>query len=172
MLIPSHLPKKKFAKGDFLLQQDESVQFAFYVLNGCLKSSFIDKTGKEHIMQFACEGWYITDMNGFFNHQPSTLLIQAIEETEVLAFDRASMAEFKDESKEDIIERTRILTRNIIATQKRLMLLLSSTGEERYLNFMQIYPSLMQRLPLKMIASYIGVTPEYLSEIRKKIASR
>jgi hypothetical protein len=79
---------------------------------------------------------------------------------------------WEDASREELLEQIKMLTRNIITANKRTRMLLSSTGEERYIDFIQTYPTLTQRLPLKLIAAYIGITPEYLSEIRRKFAGK
>ncbi len=127
---------------------------------------------KEHILQFAPEGWLISDLDSFINQKPSTLFIEAIEDSQVIAIDRNEFKIFENLDKPELLEQIRKITRNIFATNKRLTLLLSSTAEERYLDFMQTYPTIMQRLPLKLITSYIGVTLQYLSEIQKKLVKK
>lgn len=163
---------KHFPKGTILLRQGEVCNSGYKVIQGCLKSYFVDAAGKEHILQFAPEGWIITDMNSILNGVPSGIFIEAVEDTEVhwIRRDRAGL--WLDTSREELLDQVNMLMRNIIASNKRTRLLLSSTGEERYLDFLQTYPTLAQRLPLKLIAAYIGVTPEYLSEIRRKVAGR
>lgn len=163
---------KFFKKGTVILQEGEVCKFGCKVIKGCLKSYFIDDAGKEHIIQFAPEGWLISDMNSLFNKVPSTIYIDAIEDTEVL-WVRTDMNDLWElASREDLLDQIKTLTRNIIAGNKRTRMLLSSTAEERYQDFIQTYPTLTQRLPLKLIASYIGITPEYLSEIRRKVAGK
>jgi CRP-like cAMP-binding protein len=164
--------KKFIKKGALLLQQGEICKFGCKVISGCLKSYVLDDTGKEHIMQFAPEGWIITDMNSLFNHTPSNITIAAIEDSEVHWIESAMLDFWEDVSREELLEQIKMLTRNIITANKRTRMLLSSTGEERYIDFIQTYPTLTQRLPLKLIAAYIGITPEYLSEIRRKFAGK
>ena len=164
--------KKIIKKGALLLQQGEICKFGCKVISGCLKSYVLDDTGKEHIMQFAPEGWIITDMNSLFNHTPSNITIAAIEDSEVHWIESAMLDFWEDASREELLEQIKMLTRNIITANKRTRMLLSSTGEERYIDFIQTYPTLTQRLPLKLIAAYIGITPEYLSEIRRKFAGK
>lgn len=164
--------KKIIKKGTLLLQQGEICKFGCKVISGCLKSYVIDNTGKEHIMQFAPEGWIITDMNSLFNHTPSNITIEAIEDSEVHWIQSEILDFWEEASREELLEQIKMLTKNIITANKRTRMLLSSTGEERYIDFIQTYPTLTQRLPLKLIASYIGVTPEYLSEIRRKVAGK
>jgi CRP-like cAMP-binding protein len=164
--------KKFIKKGTLLLQQGEICKFGCKVISGCLKSYVLDDTGKEHIMQFAPEGWIITDMNSLFNHTPSNITIAAIEDSEVHWIESEMLDFWEDASREELLEQIKMLTRNIITANKRTRMLLSSTGEERYIDFIQTYPTLTQRLPLKLIAAYIGITPEYLSEIRRKFAGK
>jgi CRP-like cAMP-binding protein len=164
--------KKFIKKGALLLQQGEICKFGCKVISGCLKSYVLDDTGKEHIMQFAPEGWIITDMNSLFNHTPSNITIAAIEDSEVHWIESEMLDFWEDASREELLEQIKMLTRNIITANKRTRMLLSSTGEERYIDFIQTYPTLTQRLPLKLIAAYIGITPEYLSEIRRKFAGK
>ena len=164
--------KKFIKKGALLLQQGEICKFGCKVISGCLKSYVLDDTGKEHIMQFAPEGWIITDMNSLFNHTPSNITIAAIEDSEVHWIESAMLDFWEGASREELLEQIKMLARNIITANKRTRMLLSSTGEERYIDFIQTYPTLTQRLPLKLIAAYIGITPEYLSEIRRKFAGK
>ena len=164
--------KKSIKKGTILLRQGEICKFGCKVITGCLKSYVIDATGKEHIMQFAPEGWIITDMNSLNNNVPSDITIEAIENSEVHWIQSETLDIWEKSSREVLLEQIKMLTRNIITANKRTRMLLSSTGEERYIEFIQTYPTLTKRLPLKLIAAYIGITPEYLSEIRRKVAGK
>ncbi|MEY3126190.1 MAG: hypothetical protein RL273_300 [Bacteroidota bacterium] len=163
---------KSIPKGTILLRQGEVCKFGCRVISGCLKSYVIDNAGKEHIMQFAPEGWLVTEMNSLFNRVPSSINIEAIEDSEVHWIQNEKFEVWENASREELLEQIKLLTRNIITANKRTRMLLSSTGEERYRDFIQTYPTLTQRLPLKLIASYIGITPEYLSEIRRKVAGK
>jgi CRP-like cAMP-binding protein len=172
MTIFNKAELKTITKGTILLQQGQLCKFGCKVIKGCLKSYIIDPFGKEHIMQFAPEGWLITDMDSVFNQVPSNTYIEAIEDSVVYWLQNKMTDFFDDLTAEELREQSKMMTRNIIASNKRTRLLLSSTGKERYLDFIQTYPTLAKRLPLKDIAAYIGVTPEYLSEIRRKLAGR
>jgi len=163
---------KTISKGTVLLRQGDVCKFGCKVIKGCLISYLIDDTGKEHIMQFAPEGWLITEMNSLLNDAPSSIYIKAIEDTEVYWVQGKKMDVWESANREELIEQINLLTRNIISANKRTRMLLSSTSEERYLDFIETYPTLALRLPLKLIAAYIGITPEYLSEIRRKVAGK
>lgn len=102
----------------------------------------------------------------------SSINIEAIEDTEVYWIQGKAMDVWESAKREELLEQINLLTRNIISANKRKRMLLSSTSEERYLDFIETYPTSAQRLPLKLIAAYIGITPEYLSEIRRKVAGK
>lgn len=163
---------KKILKGEILLRSGEIASFAYKVESGCLKSYVIDHTGKEHILQFAPEDWLIADMDSATNKKPSVIFIEAIEDSEVSFIATSGFEDLHDLDKNLLIRMTAKLRNNLIATNKRIIGLLSATAKERYLDFIKTYPTLVQRLPLKLIASYIGITPEYLSDMRRKMAKR
>jgi CRP-like cAMP-binding protein len=172
MDIFDKLPTKKVKKGTIILFKGDTCQYGYMVKSGCLRSYVIDKSGKEHILQFAPEGWLISDIDSLMNHKKATIFIDAIEDSEIIMLHRSALENIDTLERADLIEHNTKLAKNIIATNRRLALLLSATAEERYLDFIDTYPKLVQRLPLKLIASYVGMTPEYLSEIRKKIAKK
>lgn len=163
---------KTFTKGTILLREGEVCGFGCKVISGCLKSYVVDRIGKEHIIQFAPEDWIITDMESLFNQTPSSIFIEAIEDTKVYWIQKDMVQRLEEAKNEDLLIHIKMLTRNIITSNKRTRMLLSSTGEERYFDFLKTYPTLAQRLPLKLIASFIGITPEYLSGIRRKVAGK
>jgi CRP-like cAMP-binding protein len=167
-----NLATKKIAKSAILLSPGQSSNVGYKVISGCLKSYVIDNSGKEHILQFAPEGWFISDLENFTKQTPSQIFIDAVEDAEVELFTRDSYSELKEFDKEGLIEFTIKLRNNLFATNNRLISLLSWTAEERYLEFMETYPDLIQRLPQKLIASYLGMTPEHLSYIRGKLSKK
>ena len=159
-------------KGEFLLRAGEPTSHIYYVRKGCLRSYIIDDKGREHVYQFAPEDWLISDEQALMEGAPATLFIDAIEDTEVVELKRPAGSWTNDldpDTANDLITR---LERKINAFRNRILLLLSATAEERYANFLEIYPGLAQRVPQKMIASYIGVTPESLSRVRKDMTHR
>lgn len=163
---------KKILKGEILLRFGEIASFTYKVESGCLKSYVIDNAGKEHILQFAPEDWLIGDMDSATNRKPSVIFIEAIEDSEVSFIATSDFEDLHDLDKNLLIKMSVKLRNNLIATNKRIIGLLSATAKERYLEFIKTYPTLVQRLPLKLIASYIGITPEYLSDMRRKMAKR
>jgi len=163
---------KKVTKGTILLRAGEVAKETYMVNKGCLKSYVLDANGKEHIIQFAPEGWLISNLDSFINELPSSLFIEAIEDTELSFFIKSDFPDINTLEKGALLELNIKFQNNLIATNKRIIGLLSYSSQQRYNEFTETYPSLVKRLPLKLIASYIGVTPEYLSEIRRKIIKK
>lgn len=164
-LITSYIKIKHLKKKHFLYQEGDIQQHLVFVNSGCLRSYSIDDNGTEHILQFAPPGWWIADMQSFLNSTPASLNIDAIEDTELVMIKRAELEELYVSI--PILERYfRILTeRSLAAFQQRLVDSLSLTAAARYTNFCERYPSLIQCLPQKYVASYIGITPEFLSKM-------
>lgn len=163
---------KTFSKGEFLLRPGEIARYGFFVKKGCLKSYVIDNSGKERIIQFAPENWLVSDMDSITNKVPSVVFVEAIEETEVSYINNAEYEDFQKLEKEVLIDMVNKFRNNFIASNKRIIGLLSATSEQRYIDFIETYPTLVNRLSLKLIAAYIGVTPEYLSDIRRKMVKK
>lgn len=161
---------RKLRKRQYLLQEGNVCKYQAFVEKGILRSYTIDEKGSEHILQFASEGWWMADLSSFLTDEPSVFNMEALEEAELLLIDKPSwnlaMEKFPK------LERYfRILIQNhLIATQKRLMHSLSETAEEKYIRFSKIYPLCVQRVPQHMIASYLGITRETLSRLRKQMA--
>ncbi|MGB3946549.1 MAG: Crp/Fnr family transcriptional regulator, partial [Bacteroidia bacterium] len=162
---------KKIKKKQFFLHEKQIAKETAYVLNGCLRSYSIDNNGFEHVLQFAPQGWWITDMYSFISQKEGYLNIDALEDTEVLLLTRESQLALFDHLPQ--LERYfRILTEKaLVSNQQRLMDNLSLTAKQRYRNFCKTYPTLINVLPQKQIASYIGVTPEFLSKMRSNLKS-
>lgn len=163
---------RKVSKGDVLLNSGEIAVYGYQVLSGCLRSYLIDHSGKEHILQFAPENWLITDMDSAVNRKPTVIFIDAIEDSVVIPILIADFEDLHGLEKAVLVEMNTKFRNSIIATNKRIIGFLSATAEERYLEFIETYPTLVQRIPQKLIASYIGITPEYLSELRRKMAKK
>ncbi|WP_316635021.1 Crp/Fnr family transcriptional regulator [uncultured Flavobacterium sp.] len=168
----NNLETKNVSKGTILLHQGDLCKAVYKVVKGCLKSYVTDNTGKEHILQFAPEEWQISDLDSFLNDKPTAVFIEAIEDSEIIILSKDFLLNYKSFDRPALVELNNKLLHNIIATNRRLIALLTVSAEERYIDFTQTYPNLVQRLSLKLIASYIGITPEYLSEIRRKIVHK
>lgn len=157
---------KKLKRKEVLITGNEINQFSAFVLSGCLRSYSLDRNGFEHIIQFAPRGWWIADIHSLISGEKGKLSIDALEDSEMLLLKRSDQELLFKQA--PVFERFfRIIIENSVAAQhNRLMDYLSLTAQERYEAFCKRYPSLMQTLPQKLIASYIGVTPEFLSKMR------
>lgn len=162
---------KKLRKRQYILQQDGICKNLIFVEKGILRSYNVDEKGNEHILQFAPEGWWISDIYSFLTGEPSVYNIDAIEDSELLLISNSALEQLYEQVPK--FERYfRILTQaNMIAMQRRLSSTLSGTAEEKYLRLLSAYPNLISRVPQHMIASYLGLTPETLSRVRKRIVS-
>jgi CRP-like cAMP-binding protein len=162
---------KKLRKKQSILQEGDIGRYNIFVTKGLLRSYTIDEKGNEHILQFALEGWWTADLYSFFTGEPSLFNIEALEDSELLLINHTDWESLLQ--KLPAFERYfRILIQNnLIATQRRLMESLSETAERKYLKFMKTYPESIQRVPQHMIASYLGITRETLSRLRRDIAS-
>ena len=145
-------------------------KYSAFVLDGALRSFTVDQNGKEHILSFATRDWWISDMYSLLTQKPAVLNIEAITDSDVLLLSRENQQLLYE--KVPKFERFfRILVENsLVANQQRLIDNLSSTAEERYLRFIKKYPIIPSCVPQHNIASYLGMTPEFLSKIRAKLA--
>jgi CRP-like cAMP-binding protein len=171
VLIKSVLVPKTLKKGDFLLREGEVAKYGAFVAKGILRSYVIDNKGKEHIIQFAPENWWISDKAGLTDGTASLFFIDAIEDSEVLLIDMAGHLTLIEKLPGYAASFRTGIQKRAEAKDKRIVHSLSSTAEERYNDFLETYPSIAQRVPQHMLASYLGITPETVSRIRKQ-ASR
>jgi CRP-like cAMP-binding protein len=166
----SFMLPKRIRKDTYLVQEGEHSKYLAFVTKGCLRSYTIDKKGEEHIVQFAPEGWWITDLYSFLTGKEATYFIDALEDSDALLIDAASYEKLC-ESVPKFERYFRILLQNnYIATHRRVVASISLTAEEQYLQMLQEFPAIVQRVAQRHIASYLGVTPEALSRIRNRIA--
>lgn len=169
LLKQSGNKRRSVNKAQLLQRPGDTVCRGYYVLEGCLRSYVIDADGKEHVLQFAPENWLVGDQKAAMRKVTATLFIDALEDSVVLEVDFAM--ELREDLRQELMEVVlQKLRNNVVALNDRIVDLLAATGEERYLRFIETYPSLVQRLPQKLIASYLGLTPESLSRIRRGIA--
>lgn len=159
-------------KGDFLLKAGDVCKHAFFTEKGLLRAFTIEESGKEHIIQFAPETWLISDRSSIYFNEPSALFIEAIENSTVLFISAEFMGMIAERSPKFQKANDRALQSHIRQLQQRINQLLGASAEERYSTFIQKYPDLLLRVPLWMIASYLGITPESLSRVRKDLAKK
>jgi CRP-like cAMP-binding protein len=165
----SQLQPKSYKRKQFILQDGDICKYSTFVIKGCLRGFTVDQNGYEHVLNFAPVGWWIADMYSLLTQKPGILNIEALEETDVLLLSKAKQEKLYHEIPQ--FERFfRIITENsLVSYQQRLIDNLSLTAEERYNNFCRRYPTLIQTLPKKQIASYIGVTPEFFSRMQHRM---
>ena len=171
-VIRDQLTPKKLRKKQYLLQEGDVCKFIAFVEKGVMKSYTIDEKGVESIIQFAVEEWLISDLFSFLTSEPATYNIDAIEDCELVLISKTAHEELlRTLPKYETWIRLQ-LTNAYIALQRRLTSIISLSLEERYQYFSTLYPELLQRVPQHMIASYMGLTPETLSRVRRKISER
>ena len=171
-LFLSKIEIRKYKSKTVLLHAGEIATYTYFVNSGILRSFFINNNIMEHILHFACERWWIGDMYSYIAQKPGNLFIEVIEDAEVVLISKEKQNQLYVEIPK--LERFfRILSENsLVAHQERLLDNLSLTAEERFEKLCKKYPSLIQRLPQKHIASYIGVTPEFFSKMKARLLKK
>jgi CRP-like cAMP-binding protein len=169
--LESSFTERTVKRRQFILHEGDICKLNTFVVEGCFRMYLVDEKGKEHNLQFAVENWWIGDIGSFHSEEPSKLYIEAIENSVILQIKKED--QLKLFTKHPKFNRIfRVFTENaLVSSQKRVLQNISSTAEERYLDFVKRYPNFFNRISNVQIASYLGVTPEFLSTIRKKIAN-
>ena len=163
--INSFFTVKRVKKHQYLVQQGEQVQYEYLILSGIFRMFYLDEEGKEYIVQFAGEHWWMADYQAYFNEMVAGLHIVCMEDAEVLCL----KLEGREKLSADLHHMEHFfrvkLTKAYVAQQRRIISLLSSTPQQRYEEFGRLYPTLMQKIPKKYIAEYLGVSRETLSRL-------
>jgi CRP-like cAMP-binding protein len=172
LLFLSKTEIKTYRAKTIVVNAGEISQYSYFVNSGLLRSFNINDNIVEHVLSFACEGWWIGDMYSLISQKPGNLFIEVLEDAEVVLLSRENQNKLFTQIPK--LERFfRILTENsLVAHQERLMDNLSLTAEERFDKFCKRYPTLIQRVPQKQIASYIGVTPEFFSKMKSRLLKK
>jgi len=163
---------KELKKKQFLLQEGDLSKYQAFVESGMMRTYTVDEKGTEHIMQFSPEGWWVADLSSYITGEPSRFNIDALEDSELLLLTKSLWDQLMTKIPKFEHYFRIIIQNHLIATQQRLMQSISETAEEKYMNFIEMYPQCLQRVPQHMIASYLGITKETLSRLRKNIAIR
>ncbi len=161
---------KKIRHGQFLLHAGDRCKYLAFVGKGCLRQYYIDARGQEHVVQFAIEDWWISDMQSTLSGCPATYNIDALEDSELLLFERSRLDELC--AKVPVFERffRLLLEGAFVAKERRIAAAISLSAEQQYLGMIETYPKIVQRVPQHQIASYLGITPQSLSRIRKELS--
>lgn len=169
LLLSSKINTRKFLKNQFVVQNGDVCRFESFVISGALKTFFIDEEGHEHIVSLSIEDWWVSDMDSFISRQPAQLNVQCIEPS-VLAQLSYEDLQYLYIAIPKLERFFRVIIQNgFIAAQKRIISNHSLPAKERYVAFVQRYPAIEQRVPQYMIASYLGITKEFLSKIRQQL---
>lgn len=171
-LLKSFLIHKKIRKKQYLLQAGDICKSFAFVAKGAMRSYTVDDLGVEHIIQFGIEGWIISDLFSFLTGEPANYNIDAVEDSELIIISKTAHEALLVELPKYETYTRQNFEGAYIAMQRRLSLLIGSNLEERYLAFVKRYPEIIQRFPQHMIASYLGLTPETLSRVRKRISQK
>ena len=168
-ILLSKIINRKYLKGQYIVQQGDVCKHSSFVISGCTKTFFMDDKGQEHIIIFSIEDWWTSDIGSFITQTPADYNVQCIENTEVIQFPYHNQEElFQEIPKLERLFR-KMLEKALVSSQKRIVRGFSLTAKEQYLHFKQQYPTIEQRVPQYMIASYLGITREFLSKIKSQL---
>jgi len=158
--------------GEFLQRAGAIARCAAFVARGCLRTYVLDPNGKEHVVQFAPETWWVADNVSLTSGTPSDYFIDAIEDSDLLLIDSRSHEAVVDKVPGYASALRKGLQRHAAAKDERIVSAISASAHDRYLRFLHVYPSLAARVPQRMLASYLGVSPETVSRIRARLARK
>ena len=167
----SHFTERKVKKRQFIIQPDFIAKYRVFVVKGTFKAYVVGNDGQENTISLAMDGWWISDPNSFIYQQPATMFVEALEDSVILQLNFENEQLLKAHSHQfETFFRT-VAERGLAFMQRRLIASLTLTAEERYYQFAEKYPVFLNRVPQFAIASYLGMTTQYLSRIRKKTKS-
>lgn len=168
-VLLSKIAYRKYLKGQYIVQQGDVCKQSSYLISGCTRTFFMDSKGQEHIVMFAIEDWWTSDIGSFITQTPADYNVQCIENTEVIQFSHDNQEDlFQEIPKLERLFR-KMLEKALVSSQKRIVRNFSQTAREQYLFFKKQYPTIEQRVPQYMIASYLGITKEFLSKIKSQL---
>ena len=168
-ILLSKIVHRNYLKDQYIVQQGDICKSVNFIISGCTKTFYMDQEGQEHIITFSIEDWWTSDLGSFITQAPADFNLQCIENTKLIQFTFKNLEElYTDIPKLERLFR-KIIERAFVASQKRIIRNFSLTAKERYLIFKSAYPKIEQRVPQYMIASYLGITKEFLSKIKSQI---
>lgn len=167
--LVSHISYRRLRKGQYFLQQGDICKFSGFIVSGCTKTFYVDDEGQEHVIMFSVEDWWTSDMGSYIAQKPADYNVQCLENTELIQFSY----EDQDIMMREIPKLERffriIIEKAFVASQKRIVRNFSMSAKDRYLYFSSQYPQMEQRIPQYLIASYLGITKEFLSKIKRQL---
>jgi len=163
---------RELKKGEIFQREGDIVKYAAFVTKGCLRNYVIDNKGKEHVVMFAPENWWIADSISIIHGTPTTYFVDAIEDSAVLLADKHANDTIMSRIPAFAKSFQTGVQKHAASKDKRIVQSLTASAEERYLNFLETYPTIAQRVPQHMLASYLGITPETVSRIRKSLSRK
>lgn len=168
-LIANNFHTVVLHKKEFLLSPGQVSQHMRFIAKGCLRAFYMDESAKEHVVQFGVEGWWVNDLYSYLTQTPAKQFVQALEPSTVLQIHRDALNRLYEEV--PAMERfyREKFERAYVSLQDRTLNAMSKTAEERYIEFRSRYRGIEQRVPQYMVASYLGITPEFLSSLRKNL---
>jgi CRP-like cAMP-binding protein len=168
-IVISKFRFRKFLKGQFVVQNGDVCQYENFVLSGCLKTFYIDENGQEHVISFAVENWWTADLGSFITQAPAELNVQCLNNSVLAQIHHNELQQLYSEVPK--LERffRLIIQKAFVAAQKRIVNTFSLSATDRYLQFRDQYPNIEQKVPQYLIASYLGITKEFLSKIRNQL---
>ena len=166
------LTHRKIPKKTVLLREGEICQFEGYIQQGCVRIYYLDENGFEVTLNFAVEDWWISDIASFHYHTPSSLYMETLEDCEIYFLNPESKEKLLQELPKFERVFRMLVQRRLAVLQNRLIHTISKPATDRYLEFISLYPTISQRVPQYYIASYLGVSPEFVSTIRKRLAAK
>lgn len=172
LLLNNYFQYKAVAKGVFLFKEGDAVRNAAFVKSGLFRSYIIDEQGTEHILQFALPGWWTGDLGSFISGTTTKFYVEALESSEILTITKDSWDELLDKAPFYLDYHRKLLERGLVSTQNRLLESFSTDAAKKYRQLIKSFPDILQRVPLYMIASYLGMSRETLSRVRSQILNR
>ncbi|MEM7380994.1 MAG: Crp/Fnr family transcriptional regulator [Bacteroidota bacterium] len=168
-IIADHVKLRNYLKHQYIVQQGDVCKYESFILSGCAKTFFINSEGNEHVVSLAIENWWAADLGSFISREPSDYNVQCLENSRVVQFSYEAMEQLYEKIPQ--MERfIRLIMQNAyVAAQKRVLRNHSMPAKERYLIFRKQYPNIEQRVPQYLIASYLGITKQFLSKIRAEL---
>jgi CRP-like cAMP-binding protein len=168
-ILLSKVSHRKYLKGQYVVQQGDVCKYSGFIISGCTRTFYVDEEGQEHIVMFSVEDWWASEIGSFVTQTPSDYNVQCIENTELTQLSYTNQEElFKSIPKLERFFRL-ILEKAFVDAQKRIVWSFSLSAKEQYLNFKIQYPKMEQRIPQYMVASYLGITKEFLSKIKSQL---